>query len=152
MAEPTPSSRVLRALVRVALPAVGFGLVLGAVALVAGGASALITVALGWGTVVLFYVFGQAIELRALEMASGRGMGLVLGSYAVRVTGIALGLWGLLSLPAVRPHVSGTWLLFSVAGTVIVWVTSVVVHEARRRVPVYDTPYEPPADDETVTS
>ena len=68
----------------------------------------------------------------------------MLVSYAVRVIGIAAGLWLLLGLPQVAPLVSPPWLVASVAGTVFAWVTGVVLVAARQRVPVYDTEYEPP--------
>ena len=58
--------------------------------------------------------------------------------------GIAAGLWAILSLPAVAPHVVDGWLLLSIAGTVIAWVTGVVLVASRQRVPVYDHDYVPP--------
>lgn len=108
------------------------------------GADAALTAALGFATVVLFYAIGQAIEVVACELAPIQGMGLVLVSYAVRVIGIAAGLWGVLSLPPVAEKVSEGWLLLSVTGTVLAWVTGVVLVAARQRVPVYDHAYEPP--------
>ncbi len=83
----------------------------------------------------------------ASELEPMQGMALVLVSYAVRVIGIAAGLWFILSHPAVAPLVRDGWLLLSVAGTVLAWVTGVVVVAARQRVPVYDTEYHPPSLD-----
>ena len=60
------------------------------------------------------------------------------------VVGIAAGLWAILSLPAMEGRVQDGWLLLSVAGTVIGWVTGVVLVASRQRVPVYDTEYQPP--------
>ena len=68
------------------------------------------------------------------------------GAALVRVIGIAAGLWAILSHPSVAPHIRDGWLVLSVAGTVIAWVTGVVFVASRQRVPVYDTEYEPPAD------
>ncbi len=111
------------------------------------GPKATFTAALGFASVVIFYCVGQAIEVVASEMEPMQGMGLVLVSYAVRVIGIAAGLWTLLSLPQVAPHVVDGWLLLSVVGTVMAWVTGVVVVAARQRVPVYDHEYRPPGED-----
>jgi hypothetical protein len=46
----------------------------------------------------------------------------------------------------VAPYVSRGWLLLSVAGTVVAWVTGVVLVASRQRVPVYDTEYQAPAE------
>lgn len=121
------------------------GLTIIGLALALGGGGAALTAALGFAAVVIFYSIGQAIEVVASEMDAFQGLGLVLVSYAVRVVGIAAGLWGLLSLPALAPLVSGGWLLLSVSGTVFAWVAGVVFVAARQHVPVYDSPYEPPA-------
>lgn len=114
-------------------------------ALALGGADAALTVALGFAAVVIFYSIGQALEVVACELDPMQGMGLVLVSYAVRVVGIAAGLWAILGHPAVAPRVVDGWLLLSVAGTVLAWVSGVVFVASRQRVPVYDREYEPPA-------
>lgn len=124
---------------------VGGAIVLLAVAV--GGPGAALTAALGFAAVVIFYSVGQAIEVVASELADFQGMALVLVSYAVRVVGIAAGLWVILSHPSVAPLVRDGWLLLSVAGTVLAWVTGVVLVAARQRVPVYDTEYHPPSVD-----
>lgn len=121
------------------------GLTIIGLALALSGGGGALTAALGFAAVVIFYSIGQAIEVVASELEPFQGLGLVLVSYAVRVVGIAAGLWGLLSLPAVAPHISDGWLLLSVAGTVIAWVTGVVFVASRQRVPVYDHEYEPPS-------
>lgn len=123
------------------------GLTVIGLALALDGAPGAITAALGFAAVVIFYSVGQAIEVVASELADFQGMALVLVSYAVRVIGIAAGLWFILSHPAVAPLVRDGWLLLSVAGTVLAWVTGVVVVAARQRVPVYDTEYHPPSLD-----
>ncbi len=109
-----------------------------------GGVNAALTAALGFAAVVIFYSIGQALEVVASELEPMQGMALVLVSYAVRVIGIAAGLWAILRLPAVAPRVEGGWLLLSIAGTVFAWVTGVVLVASRQRVPVYDTEYHPP--------
>lgn len=121
----------------VGLTVVGLGLAL-------GGPDAALTAALGFAAVVIFYSVGQALEVVASELEAMQGMALVLVSYAVRVIGIAAGLWAILNLPAVAPHIVDGWLVLSVAGTVIAWVGGVVLVAARQRVPVYDDEYEPP--------
>jgi len=121
---------------------VGFTVI--GLALAMGGPGAALTAALGFAAVVVFYGIGQALEVVASELEPARGLILVLVSYAVRVIGIAAGLWLLLGLPQVAPLVSPPWLVASVAGTVFAWVTGVVLVAARQRVPVYDTEYEPP--------
>lgn len=120
------------------------GLTILGCALAFGGAGAALTAALGFAAVVIFYSIGQAIEVVASELDPFQGMALVLVSYAVRVIGIAAGLWAILALPAVAPHIRDGWLLLSVAGTVLAWVAGVVAVAARQRVPVYDTEYQPP--------
>lgn len=120
------------------------GLTIVGLALAMGGGGAALTAALGFAAVVIFYSIGQAIEVIASELEPFQGMGLVLVSYGVRVVGIAAGLWGLLSLPSIAPHVSRGWLLLSVSGTVVAWVIGVVFVASRQHVPVYDTEYEPP--------
>lgn len=117
-------------------------------ALALGGTDALLTAALGFAAVVVFYAIGQALEVVASELEVMQGMALVLVSYAVRVVGIAAGLWFLLGLDAVAPRVEDGWLLLSVVGTVLGWVTGVVLVASRQRVPVYDEEYQPPASDE----
>lgn len=130
------------------------GLVLGQVVgitiiglgLAVGGIDAALTAALGFAAVLIFYSIGQALEVVASELEPMQGLGLVMISYAVRVIGIAAGLWAILGHPAVGPHVRDGWLLLSVAGTVIAWVTGVVLVASRQRVPVYDTQYDPPEE------
>lgn len=114
-------------------------------ALAFGGAGAALTAALGFASVVVFYSIGQALEVVASELEAMQGMALVLVSYAVRVIGIAAGLWAILALPAVAPHIRGGWLLLSMSATVFAWVGGVVLVASRQRVPVYDTEYRPPA-------
>lgn len=109
-----------------------------------GGVNAALTAALGFAAVVIFYSIGQALEVVASELEAMQGMALVLVSYAVRVIGIAAGLWAILRLPSVAPRVEGGWLLLSIAGTVFAWVTGVVLVASRQRVPVYDSEYHPP--------
>ncbi len=123
----------------VGLTVIGLGLAI-------GGGDAALTAALGFASVLIFYSIGQALEVVASELEPMQGLGLVLVSYAVRVIGIAAGLWAILSHPSVAPHIRDGWLVLSVAGTVIAWVTGVVFVASRQRVPVYDTEYEPPAD------
>lgn len=120
------------------------GITIIGLALASGGADAALTAALGFAAVLIFYSIGQALEVVASELEPMQGMALVLTSYAVRVIGIAAGLWAILAHPAVAPHIRDGWLLLSVAGTVIAWVTGVVFVASRQRVPVYDTEYEPP--------
>ncbi len=107
-------------------------------ALALDGADALLTAALGFAAVVIFYAVGQALEVVATELEPTQGLGLVLTSYAVRVIGIAAGLWGILSLEQVAPRISDGWLVASVTVTVLAWVTGVVVVASRQRVPIYD--------------
>lgn len=123
------------------------GLTIIGLGLAIGGTDAALTAALGFAAVLIFYSIGQALEVVASELEPMQGMALVLISYAVRVIGIAAGLWAILALPAVAPHVRDGWLLLSVAGTVIAWVTGVVFVASRQRVPVYDNEYEPPSPD-----
>ncbi|MGO1384237.1 MAG: hypothetical protein ACTHWA_00715 [Arachnia sp.] len=122
--------------------AVGLGIF--GLALALDGASAAITVALGFAAVVIFFSIGQAIEIVACEMDPVQGMGVALASYGVRVVGIGAGMWFLLRHPAVEPLISPGWLLLAVTGTVIAWVTGVVVVAARQRVPIYDQEYVAP--------
>ncbi len=124
--------------------AVGLGLL--GLALALGGGSAAITVALGFAAVVIFFSIGQAIEIIACELDPVQGMGLALASYAVRVIGVGAGMWFLLGHPAVEPHIVRGWLLLTVTGTVIAWVTGVVLVASRQRVPIYDVAYIPPGD------
>ncbi|NLE99291.1 MAG: hypothetical protein GX596_15080 [Propionibacterium sp.] len=126
--------------------AVGFGII--GLAFALDGVSGLITAALGFAAVIIFYAIGQALEVVATEMDPMQGMGLVLASYGVRVVGIAAGLWAILSLEAVAEHVIDLWLLLSVTATVIAWVTGVVVVASRQRVPVYDEDYVTPGRNE----
>lgn len=109
-----------------------------------GGADALLTSALGFAAVVVFYAIGQALEVVASELDPMQGMALVLISYAVRVIGIAAGLWALFGLPAVAPRIVDGWLLLAVVATVLGWVSGVVLVASRQRVPVYDEEYQPP--------
>ncbi|MBB1513924.1 hypothetical protein H5399_15145 [Tessaracoccus sp. MC1627] len=115
-------------------------------AVLVGGPGAVLTTVLGFAAVVIFYSVGQALEVVASEFGDMQGMALVLVSYAVRVVGIAAGLWFILGHPAVAPQVRDGWLLLSVVGTVLAWVTGVVLVASRQRVPVYDTEYRPPSD------
>lgn len=126
--------------------AVGIG-ILGA-ALAFGGKGAALTAALGFAAVVIFFSLGQWIEVIACELDPVQGMGLALASYLVRVVGITAGLWFILGHPAVAPHVVTGWLLLAVTGTVVAWITGVVVVAARQRVPVYDEEYSPPDEKE----
>ena len=122
--------------------AVGLGLL--GLALALDGGSAAITVALGFAAVVIFFSIGQAIEIIACELDPVQGMGLALASYAVRVIGVGAGMWFLLGHPAVEPHIQRGWLLLGVTGTVIAWVSGVVLVATRQRVPIYDAEYVAP--------
>ncbi|HMR48275.1 MAG TPA: hypothetical protein PKE40_14625 [Arachnia sp.] len=121
------------------------GLTVIGLSLALGGTDALLTALLGFAAVVIFYAIGQALEVVASELEPMQGMALVLISYAVRVIGIAAGLWFLLRLPSVAPRIVDGWLLLSVVATVLGWVTGVVLVASRQRVPVYDEEYQPPA-------
>ncbi len=125
--------------------AIGLGLL--GLALALDGTPAALTVALGFAAVVIFFSIGQAIEIIACELDPLQGMGLALASYGVRVVGIAAGMWFLLGHPAVEPLISRGWLLLAVTGTVVAWVTGVVVVAARQQVPVYDEEYVAPVTD-----
>ncbi len=121
------------------------GLGIFGLALVLDGTSAAMTVALGFAAVVIFFSIGQAIEIIACELDPVLGMGVALASYAVRVVGIGAGMWFLLGHPAVEPLISRGWLLLAVTGSVVAWVTGVVVVASRQRVPIYDEDYVAPS-------
>ncbi len=123
------------------------GLVSFVMALAIDGADGALTVVLGFAAVVIFFSIGQAIEVIACELEPIQGMALVLVSYAVRVIGVAAGLWFILTLPAVAPRIIDGWLLLAVTATVFSWITGVVLVASRQRVPIYDTEYEPPQSD-----
>lgn len=123
------------------------GLAVFGAALIFGGPGAAMTVALGFAAVVIFYAVGQAIEVVAAELPDLQGLSLVMVSYAVRVVGIAGGLWFILDLPAVRSSLREGWLLLSVVATVLSWVSGVVLVAARQRIPVFDSEYHPPSVD-----
>ena len=122
------------------------GLFLFGVALATAGGTGALTVAVGFAAVVIFFSIGQAIEIVACELDPVQGLGLALASYAVRVVGIGAGMWFLLGHPAVEPHIEPGWLLLGVTGTVIAWITGVVVVASRQRVPIYDHEYVAPTD------
>ncbi|MGV8847171.1 hypothetical protein [Tessaracoccus sp.] len=122
------------------------GLCLLGVALATAGGPGVLSVAVGFAAVVIFFSIGQAIEIVACELDPVQGMGLALSSYAVRVIGIGAGMWFLLGHPAVKPHIQPGWLLLGVTGTVIAWITGVVVVASRQRVPIYDHEYVAPTD------
>lgn len=122
--------------------AVGLGIL--GLALALDGAPAVISAALGFAAVVIFFSIGQAIEIVACELEPVQGMGVALASYAVRVIGIGAGMWFLVGHPSMEPFISPGWLLLSVTGTVIAWITGVVVVAARQRVPIYDEEYIAP--------
>lgn len=121
---------------------VGLSVIL--VAAVAAGRGAVLSAALGFAAVIIFFSIGQWLEVIACELDPVQGMGLALVSYMVRVIGIGAGMWFILSHPAVAPHVSGGWLLAAVTGTVFGWLGGVVLVASRQRVPVYDEDYVPP--------
>lgn len=147
----TDRTRVVSGAARRARQMMLGGLVLGhvagvvsfALALLIDGPDGALTVVLGFAAVVIFFSIGQAIEVIACEMDPIQGMGLALASYAVRVIGVAAGLWFILSLPAVEPRIIDGWLLLAVTATVFSWITGVVLVASRQRVPIYDTDYEP---------
>lgn len=121
---------------------IGLGLVL-------GGAPAAVTAAIGFVSVFAFYGLGQLLEVKACDLEPMQGMVLVLGSYALRVTGITAALWVVLNLDAIGTSMRDEWLVLSVAGTVLAWTTGVVVIAARQRVPVYDAEYLAPGAQES---
>ena len=122
------------------------GLFLFGVARAAARGPGALSVAVGFAAVVIFFSIGQALEIVACELDPVQGMGLALASYAVRVIGIGAGMWFLLGHPAVEPHIEPGWLLLGVTGTVIAWITGVVVVASRQRVPIYDHEYVAPSD------
>lgn len=148
MAEPRITAATRRARQMMIGGVVGAHLVGGGILVAAaafGDPGAVLTVMLGFAAVVIFYSVGQALEVVASEFGDMQGMALVLVSYAVRVVGIAAGLWFILAHPAVAPQVRDGWLLLSVVGTVLAWVSGVVLVASRQRIPVYDTEYQPPS-------
>lgn len=120
------------------------GLVVIGLGAVLGGPDALLTAALGFAAVVVFFSVGQWLEVIACELDPVQGMGLALASYVVRVAGITAGIWAITTVPAIAPHIVGGWLVAAVTVTVLGWVTGVVLVAARQRVPVYDEEYAPP--------
>ncbi|WP_297740149.1 hypothetical protein [uncultured Tessaracoccus sp.] len=114
------------------------GLIVIALAAVVSGYDGVLTSSLGFATVVIFYGVGQWLEAIASDMEPMHGLGLVLASYAVRVVGIAAGLWAILSLDAVAPRIIDGWLVASMTATVFAWVGGVVLVASRQRVPIYD--------------
>ncbi|MDO5737178.1 MAG: hypothetical protein Q4P15_11965 [Propionibacteriaceae bacterium] len=124
--------------------AIGLGIF--GIALAVAGAPGAISVALGFAAVVIFFSIGQAIEIVACELDPFQGMGLALASYGVRVVGIGAGMWFLLGHPLVEPHILRGWLLLAVTGTVIAWITGVVLVASRQRVPIYDHEYVAPEE------
>ncbi|MDO5066313.1 MAG: hypothetical protein Q4D96_03415 [Propionibacteriaceae bacterium] len=102
------------------------------------GSKALVGALLGFAAVVIFFSIGQAIEVVACELEPTQGMGIVLASYAIRVTGIGAGLWFLLGHPVIGAAIDRGWLAAAVVVTVLAWTTGVVLTAARQRVPVYD--------------
>ena len=124
--------------------AVGLGIF--GISLAVAGTSGAISVALGFAAVVIFFSIGQAIEIVACELDPVEGMGLALASYAVRVVGIGAGMWFLLGHPAVKAHIEPGWLMLAVTGTVVAWVSGVVLVASRQRVPIYDNEYVAPID------
>lgn len=114
------------------------GVIVIALAAAFSGSDGVLTSVLGFATVVVFYGIGQWLEAIASDMEPMQGLGLVLMSYAVRVVGIAAGLWAVLSLDAVAPHIVDGWLVASMTATVFAWVGGVVIVASRQRVPIYD--------------
>ena len=110
---------------------------------VAGGAGAL-SVALGFAAVVIFFSIGQAIEIVACELEPVQGMGLALVSYAVRVIGIGVGMWFIMSIPAVDAGLDRAWLMAGVTATTFSWIAGVLIVASRQRVPIYDVEYVAP--------
>lgn len=129
------------------------GLVLGHVAgvtviglaLALGGTDAVISAAIGFACVLVFFAVGQAIELVACEMEPVQGMAVALGAYAVRVIGIGAGLGVIVNHPAMAPHVRPGWLMAAVTATVVAWIGGVVLVASRQRVPIYDADYVVPS-------
>lgn len=113
------------------------GLAVCGLALTAGG-RALVGALLGFAAVVIFFSIGQAVEVVACELEPVQGMGVVLASYAIRVTGIGAGLWFLTEHPTIGAAIDTNWLAAAVVVTVLAWTTGVVVTASRQRVPVYD--------------
>ena len=55
-------------------------------------------------------------------------------------------MWYLIGQPAEEPHIHRGWLLLGVTGTVVAWVSGVVIVASRQRVPIYDQEYVAPGE------
>ena len=122
--------------------AVGLGVI--GVSLALGGVPGVLGAALGFAIVVIFFSIGQAIEIVACELEPVQGMGLALVSYAVRVIGIGVGMWFIMSIPAVDAGLDRAWLMAGVTATTFSWIAGVLIVASRQRVPIYDVEYVAP--------
>lgn len=110
-------------------------------ALVGGGVAAA-SAAVGAVLAILFFSLGQAVVLRHVERDGSSLLIAGLGSYGVRIAGLA----GALALY----EGSGLDLLdrtatsLALVATVLLWTTAEVVAFARMRMPVYDLGYTGP--------
>lgn len=118
------------------------GLVVLAASLGIGGKPGGLAALIGFGTVVLFFSIGQAIELIALELPTYTGLSLAMASYAVRVIGIGVMLG--LVLGAAGDQIDPIWLAVAVVSTVVGWIAGLILVASRQRVPVFDADYQPP--------
>lgn len=110
-----------------------------AVAGFVGGAVAAASAAVGSVLAILFFSLGQAVVLRYAEREGSALLVAALGSYGLRIAGLA----GALAVY----EASGFDLLdrmatsLAVVVTVLLWTTAEVVAFARMRMPVYDVGY-----------
>ncbi len=114
------------------------GLTVLGLALASGSGPALVGAVLGFAAVVIFSAIGQAVEVVACELDPVVGLGVVLASYAIRVTGIGAGIWWITTHPRLGPATDTRWLAAAVITTVLAWTTGVVLVAMRQRVPIYD--------------
>ncbi|SDB85634.1 hypothetical protein GA0111570_10585 [Raineyella antarctica] len=109
-------------------------------AAVRGGVAAA-SAAVGSVVAILFFSLGQAVVLRYAERNGSGLLVAALGSYGVRIAGLA----GALSLyeGAGLQILDRTATSLGVVATVLLWTTAEVVAFARMRMPVYDLGYTP---------
>ena len=127
--------------------ALALSLLAGAIAPVVAAFVAGARVGLGAGIIVVliwgFFASGVVVERRALRLANGVGLAIVLIGYAIRVGFVAVALsW--LTDPHDGFDTRTRWALGASLLAVLGWRTGLVLGYARSRVPIYDRPYEPP--------
>jgi hypothetical protein len=105
----------------------------------------LVSALLGVAAVVLFFAVGHGVQVVVVDRDPRQVLWASVASYVVRVSLLGAALAGYTAFQSRLSGLDTIALFVGVCAGVFGWVTAEILAFSRMRIPVYDTPYVPPA-------